>query len=137
MAKPKLTAKQEMFCLEYLIDLNATQAAIRAGYSNKTAQAIGAENLTKPLITEFIQKAMAERIKATKIDAAYVLKMSDELLKRCMVEGEDFSPSGAGKALDLIGKHVDVQAFNEKSTTETTLKVDESLANRLTGASKR
>ena len=37
-----------------------------------------------------------------------------------MVEGEDFSPSGAGKALDLIGKHVNVQAFNEKSTVDNT-----------------
>jgi phage terminase small subunit len=52
----KLTAKQEKFCNEYLIDLNATQAAIRAGYSQKTAQVIGAENLTKPIISQYIQK---------------------------------------------------------------------------------
>ncbi len=136
MAKP-LTAKQEMFCLEYLIDLNATQAAIRAGYSVKTAKDIACENLAKPNIQERIAKAMAERAEKTKIDAAYVLKMSNELLLRCMVDGEDFSPSGAGKALDLIGKHVDVQAFNEKSTSETTVKVDSTLAERLTGASKR
>lgn len=116
MAKPKLTDKQEMFCLEYLIDLNATQAAIRAGYSKKTAQAIGAENLTKPLISERITKAFNERIEKTKIDAAYVLKMSDELLKRCMVEGDGFHPSGAGKALELIGRHVDVKAFDGESS---------------------
>lgn len=137
MAKPKLTDKQELFCLEYLIDLNATQAAIRAGYSARTAQAIGAENLTKPLISERIAKAFNERAEETKINAAYVLKMSNELLLRCMVDGEDFSPSGAGKALELIGKHVNVQAFNEKSTSETTLKVSNSLAKRLTGASLR
>ena len=137
MAKPRLTDKQELFCLEYLIDLNATQAAIRAGYSTRTAQAIGAENLTKPLISERIAKAFNERAEETKINAAYVLKMSNELLLRCMVDGEDFSPSGAGKALDLIGKHVNVQAFNEKSTSETTLKVSNSLAKRLTGASLR
>jgi phage terminase small subunit len=52
----KLTAKQEKFCNEYLIDLNATQAAIRAGYSPKTAQVIGAENLTKPIISGYIQE---------------------------------------------------------------------------------
>jgi phage terminase small subunit len=132
-----LTHKQEMFCLEYLVDLNATQASIRAGYSVKTSQAIGAENLTKPLIQVRIAEAMKERSEKTKIDAAYVLKMSNELLLRCMVDGEAFSPSGAGKALDLIGKHVDVQAFNEKSTSETTLKVESTLAERLTGASKR
>ena len=55
MAK-KLTPKQRRFIDEYLIDLNATQAAIRAGYSEKTAQQIGAENLTKPVIQEEIQK---------------------------------------------------------------------------------
>ena len=43
-----LTDKQEMFCREYLVDLNATQAAIRAGYSDKTARSVGNENLTKP-----------------------------------------------------------------------------------------
>lgn len=49
-----LTAKQERFCYEYPLDFNATQAAIRAGYSKKTAQSIGAENLTKPLIQDKI-----------------------------------------------------------------------------------
>ena len=137
MAKPKLTAKQEMFCLEYLIDLNATQAAIRAGYKPDNAKQTATENLSKPIIAEKISELFEDRIKETQINAAYVLKMSDELLKRCMVEGDDFNASGAGKALDLIGKHIDVQAFNEKSTTETTLKVDETLADRLTGASKR
>ena len=115
MAKP-LTAKQEMFCLEYLIDLNATQAAIRAGYSEKTANVIGPENLAKPCISEKIAKAFNERIETTKIDAAYVLKMSDELLKRCMVEGDGFHPAGAGKALELIGRHVDVKAFEGESS---------------------
>ena len=56
-----MTPKQQRFCDEYLIDLNATQAAIRAGYSKRTAQAIGAENLTKPLLKEYIEKRMAEK----------------------------------------------------------------------------
>ena len=50
----KLTPKQKRFCDEYLIDLNATQAAIRAGYSEKTAKEIGCENLTKPHIRDYI-----------------------------------------------------------------------------------
>lgn len=116
MAKPKLTAKQEMFCLEYLIDLNATQAAIRAGYSEKTAKEQGYENLTKPHIHECITKLKGERSDKLTIDAAYVLKMSDELLKRCMVEGDGFHPSGAGKALELIGRHIDVKAFDGDSS---------------------
>lgn len=57
----RMTAKQKRFCDEYLIDLNATQAAIRAGYSKKTAQAIGTENLTKPLLKSYIDKRMKEK----------------------------------------------------------------------------
>lgn len=57
----RMTAKQKRFCDEYLIDLNATQAAIRAGYSKKTAQAIGTENLTKPLLKSYIDERMAEK----------------------------------------------------------------------------
>ena len=54
--KSQLTAKQERFVQEYLVDLNATQAAIRAGYSRKTAYSIGEENLKKPDIQDFWQK---------------------------------------------------------------------------------
>lgn len=52
----RLTDKQRRFVSEYLIDLNATQAAIRAGYSEKTAQQIGTENLSKPVIQAEIKK---------------------------------------------------------------------------------
>jgi phage terminase small subunit len=52
-----LTDKQRRFCNEYLIDWNATQAAIRAGYSEKTAQMIGSENLSKPIIQAYIEIA--------------------------------------------------------------------------------
>lgn len=69
----KLTAKQQMFIQEYLIDLNATQAAIRAGYSPSTAQVIGAENLSKPIIKNEIDKALAERSKRTGINQDRVL----------------------------------------------------------------
>lgn len=57
----KMTAKQMRFCDEYLIDLNATQAAIRAGYSKKTARKIGQENLTKQDIRQYIDARMAEK----------------------------------------------------------------------------
>jgi len=70
----KLTPKQQLFCDEYLIDLNATQAAIRAGYSAKTAGSIGEENLKKPEIQECIQARMKERLERTKTDADYVLR---------------------------------------------------------------
>jgi phage terminase small subunit len=69
-----LTAKQQLFVDEYLIDLNATQAAIRAGYSERTARKIGNENLTKPDIAKKIQEAMNNRSKRTEITADMVLK---------------------------------------------------------------
>lgn len=56
----KLTAKQKRFVQEYLIDLNATQAAIRAGYSRKTAGVIGDENLKKPYIREAIEEKLKQ-----------------------------------------------------------------------------
>lgn len=63
-----LTAKQQRFCDEYLIDLNATQAAIRAGYSVKTANEQGSQLLAKLSIQEAIGKEMAERSKRTGIN---------------------------------------------------------------------
>lgn len=58
MSEKKLTNKQEQFCREYVVDLNATQAAIRAGYSLKTAGAIGRENLRKPTISQRIKELL-------------------------------------------------------------------------------
>lgn len=69
-----LTDKQQRFVEEYIIDLNATQAAIRAGYSEKTAYSIGEENLKKPEIAKAIQKAMDKRSKRTEITADMVLR---------------------------------------------------------------
>lgn len=57
----KLTAKQKLFCDEYIISLNATQAAIKAGYAEKTAYAIGAENLKKPKIQSYISERMEQK----------------------------------------------------------------------------
>lgn len=57
----KLTAKQKIFCDEYIISLNATQAAIKAGYSKKTARKIAAENLTKPVIQNYISERMEQK----------------------------------------------------------------------------
>jgi phage terminase small subunit len=70
----KLTAKQARFVEEYLIDLNATQAAIRAGYSAKTAHSIGDENLRKPAIQAALQAAMDKRSERTEITQDRVLQ---------------------------------------------------------------
>jgi phage terminase small subunit len=74
MNKNGLTAKQERFCQEYLVDLNATQAAIRAGYSEKTAFSMGHENLRKPKIQERISEAMKKREERTHVTQDMVLK---------------------------------------------------------------
>jgi phage terminase small subunit len=74
MGQENLTDKQIRFCEEYLIDLNATQAAIRAGYSEKTAGSIGDENLKKPEIKEFIKLKMYERSKRTEITSDMVIQ---------------------------------------------------------------
>lgn len=70
----KLTAKQRRFCEEYLIDLNATQAAIRAGYSAQTANRIASENLSKPDIQSRIEKLMVERSQRTAINQDKVIQ---------------------------------------------------------------
>lgn len=69
-----LTAKQAAFVREYLVDLNATQAAIRAGYSKKTANVIASELLAKPNIQSAIQEEMKKRAERTEITADKVLK---------------------------------------------------------------
>lgn len=69
-----MTKKQKRFVEEYLIDLNATQAAIRAGYSPDTAGSIGNENLKKPEICACVEKAMAERSKRTGVCADRVVQ---------------------------------------------------------------
>lgn len=76
-----MTAKQKLFCDEYLIDLNATQAAIRAGYSSKTAKSIGQENLTKPDLKSYIEKRMAEKESALIADQDEVLKYLTSVLR--------------------------------------------------------
>ncbi|MGN1318413.1 MAG: terminase small subunit [Lachnospirales bacterium] len=63
----KLTAKQKRFCEEYIIDCNATQAAIRAGYSELSARQMGTENLSKPSIREYISE-LQMRVKQTAPD---------------------------------------------------------------------
>lgn len=81
-----MTKKQKIFVEEYLIDLNATQAAIRAGYSPDTAYSIGQENLKKPEIKARIDKAIAERSRRTGVSADRVVI---ELAKIAFVNAVD------------------------------------------------
>lgn len=81
-----MTKKQQRFIEEYLIDLNATRAAIRAGYSPDTAKSIGSENLTKPDICTAIEKAQAERSRRTGINQDRVVQ---ELAKVAFLNSVD------------------------------------------------
>jgi phage terminase small subunit len=77
----KMTAKQKRFCDEYLLDLNATQAAIRAGYSEKNARNIASENLAKPNIKEYIDARMAEKENELIADQDEVLKYLTSVMR--------------------------------------------------------
>lgn len=79
----KLTIKQELFIREYLICLNATEAAIKAWYSEKTAEAIGKENLHKPLIKAALDKVLAKRTDKLDITWEWVLYQLKELVEKC------------------------------------------------------
>jgi hypothetical protein len=107
----KLTDKQEMFCKEYVIDLNATQAAIRAGYSGKTAQKIGSENLSKPVIVNRIAELSASRNEKMVVDAEWVLAQAIRCFKKCDELDEMTTARGF---LELCGKHITIGAFSEK-----------------------
>lgn len=104
MAKPgQLTPKQERFVEEYLKDLNATQAAIRAGYSAHTAEQQGPRLLGNVGIQEAIRVGQEARSKRTKIDADWVLR---RLKEEADAKGEGTSHSARVKALELFCKHL-------------------------------
>jgi phage terminase small subunit len=100
-----LNPRQQRFVDEYLIDLNATAAAIRAGYSPKTARAIGAENLTKPDIAEAIRERKKKISEKVEITQEWVVTKLRENLERSM-QPESYNGAVANKALELLGKHV-------------------------------
>lgn len=89
------------------MDLNATQAAIRAGYSIKTATKIASENLTKPDIQKAVQAALKAREKRTEVTQDYVIEKLREIVEKAASDGPDSELKYANKirALELLGKH--------------------------------
>ena len=115
-----LTPKQQRFISEFLIDLNATQAAIRAGYSNPTARQAGAENLSKPDVSAAIAEAQAARAERTGMTQDYVLEHLCTVVETCMGRtGGEFNASGAIKALELLGKHLGM--FKDRIEVKVTI----------------
>lgn len=103
-----LTPKQRQFVAEYLVDLNATAAARRAGYSAKTADRIGPELLGKSCVSAAIQEAILERQKRTEVTQDYVIEKLKEITDREASDSQDSDLKYANKikALELLGKHV-------------------------------
>jgi hypothetical protein len=105
-----LTPKQRRFAEEYLVDLNATQAAIRAGYSAATAGQIGYENLTKPEVQVAVWQAQAARSERVKITQDDVLR---GLHREATLCGEGASHAARVSAWGLLGKHLGM--FTERT----------------------
>ena len=170
MAKDKFTPKQRAFVQEYLKDLNGTQAAVRAGYSSRTANEQASRLLANVNIQEAVAKAKAERSNRTQRDADWVLKrlaqemeadvsdLYDEsgalkpvhkwplIWRQGLVSGMDVEqqyamvdgkqvPAGVVtkiklpadrsiKRLELIGKHVAVQAFKDRLDLNGTIAIN-------------
>lgn len=113
-----LTKQQKLFVKEYLVDLNGTQAAIRAGYSKKTAQEQSSRLLSNVIIAQIISVELEKRAAKLELNAEWVLSNLKSVVERCMqaeavrdnegrVIGEyTFNAAGANKSLELIGKHI-------------------------------
>lgn len=103
-----LTPKQACFVQEYLTDLNATQAAIRAGYSAKTADRIGPELLGKTCVSNAIQKAIKDREKRTQITQDSVLAEIGKVAfhKASDTSDSDLKVTNKLKALDMLARHL-------------------------------
>lgn len=134
-----MNAKQQRFVEEYLVDSNATQAAIRAGYSRHSAGSLGKQLLENPPILKAIAAARAKLTERVEVTQEFVVAKLVENLNRCMQavpvldkEGKEtgewkWEPGAANRALELLGKHLGM--FEEK--VHVTLSQEDRLA-RLT-----
>lgn len=132
----KLTPKQKRFVEEYVVDCNATQAAIRAGYSPKTAYSIGQENLKKPEVMKAIAEKQKKVSEKTEYDAlAWRKDMLEykKTLEQKVLLGDDEAavetftdPTNLMKCMDMLGKHLG--AYNkDESEKDGVEKVAEAL----------
>jgi phage terminase small subunit len=94
-----LTSKQQRFIDEYCVDLNATQAAIRAGYSRRTAYSIGSENLTKPEIKVALQANQAAVTRQVQITKEYLVEQAHDIMLKAKANGAWSAAKGANELL--------------------------------------
>lgn len=140
MAAKKLNERQEKFCREYIIDYNATQAAIRAGYSQKSARSQGSENLTKPDILARVREIQREETEKMCITPDWVIVRLVEVYNRCMTavpvlewdseakkkvfKGQyTFDSKGALEALEKIGRHLGIYEAKAQTAPEIKFKL--------------
>lgn len=164
-----LNDRQEMFCLEYIVDLNATQAAIRAGYSEDSAAQSASRLLTNANIQQRVAELLDERNRIVKVDAQYVLRRLTEIDQMDVqdilyddgsmkpirewpsvwtrtMSGLDIQEIRNGdtetilkkikwpdkvRNLEMLGKHVDVSAFVDRSEIEMTVNPLDSILNEI------
>lgn len=120
-----LTPRQKRFVAEYLVDLNATAAAIRAGYSKKTANRIASENLSKLDIQSAIQGAIKQRERRTEVTQDYVIHKLKEITDKDASDAQDsdLKYSSKIKALELLGKHVGAWDAPDKKLDDDGVKI--------------
>lgn len=123
-----MTDKQKRFCEEYLIDLNATKAAIRAGYAEKAAYSQGQRLLKNVEVAELITKLKANQSERTGITADRVLTELSKLGFADMAEVESFRAADKLRALELIGKHIGMFKSDSDADTPALEKLDKILA---------
>lgn len=133
-----ITPKQQRFVQEYLVDLNATQAAIRSGYKQPHSQ--GPRLLENVGVKAAIAAGQTKLAERTGITVDYVLNGLREIAERC--RGEDFQPAPGARALELLGKHLgmfverretDVTVHRGGATRDTLERKVEAIAGRLKG----
>lgn len=117
-----LTAKQERFVQEYLVDLNATQAAARAGYKNAEK---GRQLVTNGNVSAAIQKAKAERQKRTEVTQDYVIEKLKEIADRPASDlpESDLKYANKLKALEMLAKHTGVFDKQDNTGVDSVVKV--------------
>lgn len=105
VAADELSEKRKRFVQEYLIDLNGTQAAIRAGYARSGAHTEACRLLTDPKVKAMIEEGQRKMAAKADVTQEYVISELKEIITRCM-DRDTFNPKDANKALELLGKHL-------------------------------
>ena len=138
IAKVKLTAKQDAFVKAYLLNNgNATQAAITAGYSKKTANEIGAENLAKPSIKEAIEKHQKKGEESFIWSKKKKIEMLEKIAEKATSDDPEKGMINMVAAISALKEHNIMQGDNAPIVSEQTTTVIQTLSDRLRGGSKR